>query len=226
MRARQRHLKPKSIGAFIALDSRYINQSDNTAVSSWADISGNSNNADQANATNQPTFQTAELGGNGVVRFDGSNDFLETPTITKNQPYTCFIVNYQRQLKGGGFGACFEDTGLGCAPFIGPFTGDKHAMYAGANLVGPAASLNVWYIGGYVFNGSSSKISINGGTATTGNAGSTNINSKFRVALNWQGLQYYDNDTAIAMVCEGNFSDALRKRCEHSAAYSFKLACS
>lgn len=227
MRARQRHLKPKSIGAFIALDSRYINQSDNTAVSSWADISGNSNNASQATSASQPVFRTSILGGNGVVRFDGSNDFLESPTITKTQPYTVFVISYPKQYKQGGYNSFFEDTSLGVVPVIAPQGGVlKHAMYAGVNLFGPASSLNIWFLGSYVFNTTSSKVSINGGAATSGNAGSTNLNGKFQLGRNWDSSAYYDNDTALAMNCEGAFSDALRKRCEHSAAFSFKIACS
>ena len=226
MRARQRHLKPKSIGAFIALDSRYINQSDNTAISQWNDISGSGNNATQAAGSNQPTFQTAELGGSGVVRFDGTNDFLESPTITKSQPYTVFVITFPRQYKFG-YNSFFEDTSLGCTPFIGPQVGvSKHGAYAGVDLFGPATTLNTWFIASYVFNTTSSKVSINGGTTFAGNAGSRNLNGKFQLGRNWSFGLYYDNDTAFAMACEGAFSDSLRKRCQNSAAYSFKIACS
>lgn len=224
MRARQRHLKPKSIGAFIALDSRYINQSDNTAVSSWADISGNSNNADQANATFQPTFQTAELGGNGVVRFDGSNDFLETPTITKNQPYTSFVIVYPRQTYAGGYNQFFEDTTLGCLILIWPTL--KWAAYAGTNLNNAGtAVLNAWALNSAVFNGSSSSISFNG-TTTTGNAGANNINGKFQVGRAYNDGFRTNNDLAVSMVCQGAFSNSLRKKIERNLAYSFKLPCS
>ena len=41
MRARQRHLNARHAGAMFVLDARFINQSDNTAVSTWADRSGN-----------------------------------------------------------------------------------------------------------------------------------------------------------------------------------------
>lgn len=227
MRARQRHLKPKSISAFIALDSRYINQSNNTAVSSWADISGNSNNADNSISTSQPVFRTSILGGNGVVRFDGSNDFLESPTITKTQPYTVFVISYPKLYKGGGYNSFFEDTSNACIPIISPDGGvSKHTAFAGVALYGPASSLNTWFLGSYIFNGTSSSIAINGGTKTIGNAGSTNINGKFQLGRTSSLLTYYNNDTAFAMVCESSFSDSLRKRCERSAAYSFKLVCS
>lgn len=225
MRARQRHLKPKSIGAFIALDSRFINQSDNTAISQWNDNSGSGNNATQATGLNQPTFQTAELGGNGVVRFDGTNDFLESPTITKNQPYTVFAISYPRKYNGG-YNSFFEDASDGCVPIIAPTGGvPKYSMYAGAELISINSTLNTWFLGSYVFNTTNSKITINGGTTFAGNAGSRNLNGKFQLGRNSAG-SYYDNDTAFAMVCEGAFSDSLRKRCQNSAAYSFKLACS
>jgi hypothetical protein len=226
MRARHRHLKPKSINAFIALDSRYIQQSDNTAISQWDDISGSSNNATQGTAANRPTYQTNELGGNGVVRFDGTNDFLESPTITKNQPYTTFLITYGRTYKFGGFNEAFQDASLGAYVAIAvEGGGSKHSMFAGSQIYGAAASLNTWFLGAYVFNTTSSKLAINGGAVTTGDAGANNINGKFQVGRNWQGLNYYDNDTALAMTCSGAFSDSLRKRVEHAAAYSFKISC-
>jgi hypothetical protein len=227
MRARQRHLKPKSLGAIVSLDSRYINQSNNTAISSWADNSGNSNNATQASGTLQPLYFTSILGGNGVVRFDGSNDFLETPTITKNQPYTVFVISYPRQYKFG-YNSYFEDTSLGCTPAIAPSGGvSKYDLYAGTDLFhGSNSSLNTWFIQSCVVNSTSSNITINGAGTVTGNSGTRNLNGKFQLGRNWDALAYYDNDTAFCLVCENAFSDPLRKRVEKSAALSFKLACS
>jgi hypothetical protein len=59
------------------LDADDIAQSDNTAVSAWADASGGSWSAAQASGTLQPTYQTNEINGHAVVRFDGSNDYLK-----------------------------------------------------------------------------------------------------------------------------------------------------
>jgi hypothetical protein len=225
MRARQRHLKPKSIGAFIALDGRYINQSDNTAVSSWNDISGNSNNATQALLSFQPLFKTNIVGGNPVVRFDGVNDSLQSTTITKTQPYTLFVITFPRTFKG--FNSFFEDTSNGCTPIISPQLGEnKHTMFAGVSLISINATLNTWFLGSYVFNTTNSKITINGGVTTTGNVGSTNLNGKFIIGANYNLGAYYDNDTSFAIACESAFSDSLRKKVEKSAAYSFKLTCS
>jgi|688.fasta_scaffold676489_2 hypothetical protein len=226
MRARHRHFKPTSVGAFIAVDSRYINQSDNTAISTWSDRSGSANDVTQATGANQPVYRTGVLGGNGVVRFDGSNDFLESPTIVKSQPYTSFLVNLPKQFYSN-YNEVFEDSSLGCLSAIAPSGGvAKHDTYAGVDLFGVAATVNAWFIGNHVFNGSSSKNEINGGSITTGNAGTNNINGKFQVGRNWNSTIYVNNDFAFGMVCSGALSDSLRQRIDHSNAYSFKLACS
>lgn len=68
---------PASIsGISLWLKADSIAQSDNTAVSSWADSSGNGYTATQGTSGNQPTLQTNEINGLPVVRFDGSNDYL------------------------------------------------------------------------------------------------------------------------------------------------------
>jgi len=228
MRARQRHLKPKSIGAMVSLDSRYITQSNNSELYTWGDNSGNSNNAIVPNAVNKAFYFTSILGGNGVVRFNGTNGCLETPTITKSQPYTVFIITFPRQYKAGGYNSFFEDTSIGSAPFIGPSGGvSKYGIYAGVDLFhGINSSLNTWFLQSAVFNSTSSNVTINGAGTATGNAGTRNINGKFQIGRNWTLQEYFNNDTALCLLCETAFSNSLRKRIEKSAAFSFKLACS
>ena len=48
-------------------------------VASWADVSGNGNNATQANPPNQPEYVSAAFNGKPVVRF--TDDFLQTPAF-------------------------------------------------------------------------------------------------------------------------------------------------
>lgn len=51
------------------------------AVSTWADRSGNANDASQATSGLRPTLLTNQLNGRPVLRFDGLGDYLATPSI-------------------------------------------------------------------------------------------------------------------------------------------------
>ena len=58
------------------LDANNLSLNDGDPVSTWADTSGNGNNATQISASNQPTFNTNVLNGFPAITFDGSNDYL------------------------------------------------------------------------------------------------------------------------------------------------------
>lgn len=75
-----------------------IVQSDNTAVTSWADSSGLSNTLSQGTGGNQPKFRTNIQNGLPAVQFDGTNDFLSMTTkvpytTNPNSPYTIIVIN-------------------------------------------------------------------------------------------------------------------------------------
>lgn len=79
-----------------------IDQADNTSVSAWLDSSGNEAHMYQSSATAQPTLQTNELNGYPVVRFDGTNDFMnltapfdELPTNTSSVEAVKYSPNGQ-----------------------------------------------------------------------------------------------------------------------------------
>lgn len=59
------------------LKAEDVNQSNNSAVSSWSDASGNGNDAAQATTDDQPKYYTtSDLNGMPVVRLDGTDDQL------------------------------------------------------------------------------------------------------------------------------------------------------
>ncbi|MFN7013110.1 MAG: G8 domain-containing protein, partial [Bacteroidia bacterium] len=63
-------------------DAYQLNLSNGSSVSTLTDFSGNGNNASQANSSRRPTFLTNQVNGQSVLSFDGSNDFLETGSIS------------------------------------------------------------------------------------------------------------------------------------------------
>jgi hypothetical protein len=68
-------------------------------VSSWTDFSGNGFHATQATGTAQPTFQTNEINGLPIVRFDGT-DSLASTAPTNGAAQTIFTVIKQANLTG------------------------------------------------------------------------------------------------------------------------------
>jgi len=250
MRMRNRHLNPENYGAGLVLDARYINQSDDTAVSTWLDKSGNSRDATQGSATNQPTFQSQEVGGCGVVRFDGSDDFLEITTgmdLLKNVAgATCISV---RKLNATGADRCiFIATVSGSTNsrfFIGQggsggnnyitlvrrldadsssFANDSTPK-TNTNFVIQSGSVN--YAGGgagaiIAFQNGSSATSAS--LSSTGNTSNTN-STAIRIGRNAANIQAFNGDISLVAVFGSLLSGAVRKRLEHAAAYSFKISC-
>lgn len=223
MRARHRHFNPRFAGAGLVLDSRYINQSNNTAVSSWEDRSGNSRNANQSNTASQPTFQTNQSGGNGVVRFDGSNDQL---SLTSNLAsvdtaiYTAFengappTIYYIIGGSNVGYLTSFPTATEGVGVYDGSLA--RTATFSSGNI------RNVFG----VVTTSRSNIFVNSREATY-NATTTpaaitisTIGNRSDFPLNFKG------DICNVSLFTSSLSNSLRRKLEHAAAFSFKIACS
>jgi hypothetical protein len=100
---------PRSIASLqLWLDASQITGlNDGDAVTTWADLSGNGNDATQATGSKKPTYQTNELNGRPVVRFDGVDDWVESPLSFSSDFLTVFAVvkrgagNVPLSLNGG-----------------------------------------------------------------------------------------------------------------------------
>lgn len=68
-----------------------LNLSDGAAVTSWTDLSSYGRHLVQATGARQPTFVTGAQNGLPVVRFDGTDDFLQA-VFSLPRPYVAFVV--------------------------------------------------------------------------------------------------------------------------------------
>jgi hypothetical protein len=227
MRARQRHLNQRDAGATFVLDSRFINQSDGTEISQWDDRSGQSNHAAQATPAQRPTFKTAIQGGNGVARFDGSNDRLTTTTnVSLNEPYTQIFIG-----KKTGFRLFSLSDTPNNRTYALIDTGDNNVYWgcrdtnraAGvATSVGSFADFSIWVAemssstGTAWRNGSSlSPVTQFAPFASSGNANTIGLRNSL----------FSNGDKALIVIFNKTLPSATRKRLEHAAAFSFKIAC-
>jgi hypothetical protein len=254
MRRRHRHLNARHLGAKLVLDARYIDQSDNTAVSTWADRSGNGYDATQASGTLQPTFQTAEFGGNGVVRFDGSNDVLNAngaAGVMRNVGGGTLlgVVKYAGASIGSNPSFLFFSRGdnanstrvlLGGTDNPNP-PGSGYAL--GGRRLDPDSFVTVrtgiytqnrTLIQAGVFDWANSDAFVfldgkqEGSDTNFQTAGNTSNTDSLavRVGLSDPTLnQYLNGDIGQALAFNTALTASQRKRVEHAAAYSFKISC-
>ncbi len=76
----------------IWLDASQLNLTNSDPVSSWTDVSGNQIDADQATASNQPTYLTNQVNGLPAISFDGTDDYLEHAFENTATAATIFAV--------------------------------------------------------------------------------------------------------------------------------------
>jgi hypothetical protein len=236
MRARQRHLNPKAAGARIVLDSRYITQSDNTAVTSWADRSGNAYDASQATGIKQPTFQTNEIGGNGAVRFDGSNDSMQSSSVVLPCHISAIVV--QSSTRTGtnlkfwyehGANVNTTDGGFFNGTYAGAWAYRRTTLQDGPSTDNTDWIGSGWAIASHSYDGVGS-IYKNGAfvsnTTLSGTARpNTDVTASLNLASRNQASLFLTGDIAQIVIVP-LVSSSLRRRLESSAAYSFKIACS
>jgi hypothetical protein len=241
MRARHRHFNPRGLGAGLVLDARYIDQADNTAVSTWSDRSGNGWDATQTDSNFRPTLQTAEFGGQNVVRFDGINDRLDAAGA----------VGILNTVGGATLLAAVKYTNAGNkAAFIISVNGLTSAR---ANLQLSSSNYNT---GGRRLDANSfQSVSSAGGTSTTriliqtgvfdyANAvltlfldgssaassssfqtsGNTSATNSFIVRLGGAANDF-EGDIGALVVANSALNASQRKRMEHAISFAFKIPC-
>jgi hypothetical protein len=193
-----------------------------STVSAWADQSGNWNDATQATASYQPTFVANALNGKPVLRFEGSNDFLNGILIESSTKIAIFCVakvtsydNFDRiyALKENGK----NDWNSG--PLITLYSGSSLYNYEGYyDLLAASGIITSFVTYEYVDNGSNIITSyINGNIIQWTSKSLTYKSDEYYVgAGNDDIVRYFFNgDFAEIIIYYGNeLSDAQRQQVE------------
>lgn len=90
-----------SVTNVIWLDAHSLSLSDGNQVSSFTDISGNSNNFSQSTSTKRPIYKENMVNGLPAINFDGVDDVLNSGSIAslESTNLTYFIVFQRSALK-------------------------------------------------------------------------------------------------------------------------------
>lgn len=154
--------------AWFDADESYMTKDGGNLVSQWADRSGNANHLLQVGVDSiKPIWSAAGL------LFDGVDDFMDS-SFTLIQPEFIYIVFKQVTRPGTRYifdGITSASGGLyqGIAPILVAYAGS--ASPNNSNL-----PLDTWGIGRILFNGVSSKFTIDATTPVTGDFGASIMN--------------------------------------------------
>ena len=241
MRARHRHFNPRDAGANLVYDSRRISGlSNNDPVSTWNDISKNAYDA-TGTSTARPLYITQVQGGNPALRFDGSNDQLSIPSGPSLSTTAGF--NVQVVIKQTAFNTQYPNI----LDFKTNETNNWTFAFSNQSpyqwiLMGSAGNfarlrwnttantntniLNVRYNGSGSSTAANWNLIFNGLSQTLTSASSFAPNSSdasigAEQNNSWNNADYYH----ISLI-NAEAHESLRKRLNHAAAYSFKIACS
>lgn len=134
-------------------------------VSAWADNSGNNRHLLQATETNKPAV------ANGILSGDGNDNFLQA-SFTLAQPYTLAMVVRQDTWV---LNEALCDGAVVASMAVQQGTTTPNLVLNAGSQTAENSDLAVetWGVVISYWNGASSSLQIDGGTATTGNPGTT-----------------------------------------------------
>lgn len=251
MRARHRHFNSVHAGAATSLDGRFITGFANDAsMNVWTGRAGSTINPTQDSEINKPKFKISAINGPGVYFDDqavsfGANYFEDTISLNANNVSTVSVAqktaNNSRTQFGRvvGFyksgGEDYNSLNAIIMLFLGNdnFGGHNPAAAAWRNLNLIAAlpyTLTESIVSSTVINGSGATLTKNG-SVTTGTTSATALDSdRIRIGAgttinNFRDANFLGYISRIDVFFSA-IEAPMRRRCEHAAAFSFKIACS
>lgn len=155
--------------AWYKADAGTSTTTDGVAISQWNDQSGNTRHLAQATGSLQPLYKAAIQNGQPVVRFDGTDDVL-TATFTLNQTVHLFaVLVFRIAYAGNAIAVCGNNASNNGSLFRTSST--DVSLFAGSTGCAVTTTPQAWHSYSGLFNGVSSENRVDGGTASTGNAG-------------------------------------------------------
>jgi hypothetical protein len=185
-----------------------VGLSDGDPVATWEDSSAQNNDATEA--TNRPTYQTNEINGLPVVRFDGTDDKLTASGLINNQTeWTIFVVVRNVTVTAGdgvlGFHSTFS-VGQGAANFQ-----YRNNQAAAAVTIPGTPGTDAHLITIKISSSSSADAYFDGGSATNFDPSDTYTAGSDAFDLGVRGTAFGNVDIAEVLVFNVALADADRE---------------
>jgi len=192
-------------GCILWLDAgQGITKDGSNYISLFGDQSGQANNASQATGANQPLWVDNQLNGKPIVRFDGSNDFMEFASgfLNNYSDITIFFVIKPILGSNAGILAPSNDAGIGLEVLA--WTGYHELRINGAvKYKSGLLKNNTFTISDFTYNSLNTNAYVNGiSLVTTAGGAALNFNGVYalgRYAASY-GSFYSAFDVAEIMI--------------------------
>lgn len=193
-------------GCKLWLDASQITGlNDGDAVAQWNDLSGNANHMLQATSSKQPLYKTGVKNNLPVVRFDGSDDWMETAAFTLSMPVTIFSVFQFLTLKSG-YGSVYDGSVNNTANLAQ--NGTALTEYTNGFWGAQTVAASTFYAHVCAFNGTSSYTKLAGGSKVTGSLTNVSLGG-FRLFCGDNYGENANGDLAELLVYSEALSDEI-----------------
>ncbi|GEM_PF-3396583 len=201
-----------SLSLLLAADA-ITGLSDNDSVTTWNDTSGAAENVSQSTAGLKPLYKTNILNGKPVVRFDGSDDYLQAGSalsaFATASAKTIFVV-FKATSVGGPDHNIFEGGDwriqVATGPVVRQYNNDGAFDTLDTSIsTGTFYIFTGWHDGTNIYN----QLNANSATSTASGATSSLTTT---VQIGKFGVRYFDGDVAEVLVFNGVLNAAARGR--------------
>ncbi|OFY20727.1 MAG: hypothetical protein A2W98_01280 [Bacteroidetes bacterium GWF2_33_38] len=213
---------------------------DGNTFDQWDDQSGNTNSSFQTTANNMPTFKTNVLNAKPVVRFDGTNDFMNIDPVLSggdgldellNTSYTVMLVGARRRnvvnyFFGGSSTNNNEQLMMGWNNLT-PLRFQLNQYGNAVTVTGPATtSLDQYALFGGLYNSTLGHYLYENGTQMASNTNTVGLNAYPDPYLGRRQGTYYEVDIAEMLIYNQDLSSCQRIIVENylGAKYGLSVA--
>ena len=199
------------------------------SVACWGDRTGGSNDLTQATAAAQPAYQTGQLNGNPILRFDGTDDSLERTLATAyDGNSTTFLVFQPNDINQDGFSSVFSTGTTGGASGTWQFhlNGSSTFQFFSSNRFDAGAALTEFYLFAVRINGTSLDVFRGGSDVVTGGAiavDEAKNYTHYHVGRNRNGNSLMDADVAEVITYRNVLNTAERQLVENYLSAKYAL---
>lgn len=202
---------------------RIAGAADGDAVGTWSDLSGQANHATQATGSKQPLYRVGAINGKPSLRFDATDDFLQTAAFTGGtiaQPVTMLVVGKMPRTSNAQF---FDGRDGTNRMFMSDSGSHAFQLFAGAFVTTGALGNDAGYHVHTIVWDATDVHSLDGVTGASGSAG-TNSLAGMTIGARFDGTSgFLGGDIPELLVYSGAVAYADVQRLQRSLSAKYHL---